>query len=107
MKIDFSKELVDLKGKAINLKTEAGDQLLRLSDAVVEAVLGHYNDEGALDGTEKFRRYKLAIRIDGASVVDLEVEEVAKIKQLIAKRWTPLIVGRCYELIEEGRKNDT
>jgi len=102
MKIDFSVGLTDIKGRALPIRDGEDNRDMRLSDAAVEALLTVYPDEMP-DGTEKFRRYKLAVKIDGAGVVELETEDVAKLKGLIAKRWPPLVVGRCYELIENGR----
>jgi len=104
MKIDFSEQIKDLKGKVLTVKDGDADSPMTLAHAAVEGLLSAYADEGPLDGTEKFRRYKLAVKVDNAKEVELETEEVAKIKQMIAKRWAPLVVGRCYELIENGRK---
>jgi len=106
MKIDFSEQIRDMKGKPLTIKDGDEDRPMTLAHAAVEGLLSAYADEGPIDGTEKFRRYKLAVKVDNAEVVELETEEVAKIKQLIAKRWAPLVVGRCFELIENGRKVD-
>jgi hypothetical protein len=104
MKIDFSSELTDIKGRPLPIKDGEDSRTMCLCDAALEALLTLYGDEQPQpDGMEKFRRYKLAVKVDGAGEVELEAEDVAKIKTLIAKRWPPLVVGRCYELIENGK----
>lgn len=95
MKIDVSKPLKNLAG--LHLKDVDGDMTLKV--ACVAALMGQYEGEN-LDGQEKFKRYELAKKIYAGGEVELSVEEIAKIKPLIAKGFGPVVVGPAYDILE-------
>lgn len=73
---------------------------LTLKDVIVNALLGEFEGE-KLSGEEKLKRYKLAISIQEAKVeAQLSTTEIAEIKDLIGKSWSPLVSGQAWELIE-------
>lgn len=88
--------LTDLHGEAMN---GAGGPLT-LRSACVDALLGAYQDEVALPGEEKYRRFQLATKLSSSDEVDLTAEEITQLKKLVGKAWSPLVVGRVYELLE-------
>ena len=72
-----------------------------LSRLAVNALLANYNDEPALSGEDKVKRFKLAQQINDADGdVEVTAEQVALLKSLIAKGYTPLVVGQAYEILE-------
>ena len=92
MKINFSQQLKNLKGEEI--------KDLTLKVVSTEALLATFDDERALSGEEKAKRYLLATRVYANEELDLTVEEIAKLKQLIGKGYGPLIVGQAWEMLE-------
>lgn len=97
MKIDFSQCIRSLEGTP--LLSDDGKDLL-MSTVAVASLLSSHPDDAKVSGEEKYQRYDLARRIYKAAQVDLTVEEVAKIKQLIARQFTPAVIGSAYDLIE-------
>lgn len=97
MKRDFSDVLTGLAGQ--RLVDEKGDDLT-LGSVSVTALLAQYQDEQALSGDEKFRRYQLAERIAKLDVQEVSAEEVALLKRLIGKGYGPMLVGPAYVALE-------
>ena len=92
MKIDFAKTIKTLDGKEL-------DPPRTLGQISAEALLGNYPDE-KIDGDEKAKRLKLALRIVDAKDVDLKSEEIAKIKRLVGIAYAPLVVGQAFDMLE-------
>ena len=68
------------------------------------ALLGSYQDE-KIDGSEKAKRYSLAMDIHKANgKIDLESEDIVLLKKLLAKIGSPLVVGQAYEIMESKKK---
>ena len=93
--IDFTEVLKDLDGKPI--KHESGE--LTLGEAATIALLAPYQDEQA-KGDTKAKRFLLAIKVRQATDVKLTAEEVKEIKDVVAKAFAPLVVGRVWEIID-------
>lgn len=98
MKVNFDKQLVDLDGTII---PDAKGNSAILRGISVDALLAAFNDEQNIAGEEKLKRYILAEKIYKKED-DLSVEELALLKKLIGKAYTPLIVGQSWKIIEEG-----
>ena len=97
MKLDFSKKILGVKGEAIKQQDETD---MTLGGVTANALLSVFDSERNLDGASKAKRFKLAMRVIDGGEQDLQVEEVAEIKKVIALAYGPLIVGRAYEIIE-------
>lgn len=98
MNRDFSVKMVSLDGKEELI--ENGKPLLA-KQIVCNALLGSYEDE-KLSGEDKVRRYLLAQKIyNSDSTVEVSSEDISLLKQLVAKLYTPLIVGQVYQLLEK------
>ena len=95
MRVDFSKVLTDLDGKEL----EEGKKKVTLKQVCVNALMAVDQKEN-IDGTEKLKRYQLATKINKGTM-DVSVEEVAKIKELVGKYFSTIIVGQVYELLEK------
>ncbi len=96
MKVNFSKELVDLNGKAINDTTGKPATLKGVS---IDALMAVFQDEQNLSGEEKLKRYKLAVKISSGES-EVSVEEISMVKKLIGKAFGALVVGQCWEILE-------
>ena len=79
-------------------------KIATLQTICVGALQAQFQDEQSLSGIEKFKRYNLALKIDGSKgEVDITAEEIALIKELIGKGYTVAAVGQAYNLLELGK----
>jgi hypothetical protein len=64
--------------------------------------LNTQDEKGAIQGTEKQKRWHLATRIWTAEeVIELSVEEVALLKNLVDKAFpSPMVVGQAWDLLD-------
>jgi len=99
MKVNFNQIITDLDEKPII--DSVTSEMVILKKVCINALLGNVPNE-EVKGTEKLSRFTLAKKINDAGdyEVEITVEEVAKIKELIAKFFTTLIVGKCYSMLE-------
>lgn len=85
---------------------EAGKDIIEqrpitLAGIAVNALLAQHEDERALPGADKVKRYKLAQKIhDAAGEMDVTAEDVALLKTLIGKTYPPLLVGLAWQILE-------
>lgn len=93
MKIDVVQKILGLDGVPV-----AEDATLRkvCSEALLNTLRGDEN----MDGVAKAKLFSLALAISAEDEPDLALEDWAKIKERIGRGFTPLIVGRAYELID-------
>lgn len=104
---DLSQVLTFLDGSPIpgpDTDEKGQPKPMTLQDACIQALLGTYADEERLPGKDKVARFELSRRIYAATTVDLKSEEIAKIKELIGKAFTVLVVGQAWELLEQEPK---
>lgn len=97
MKINFDAVLTGLEGQPLLDDTKQPVTLKALS---LGALMSVFVGEENLTGEEKLSRYQLASTIHRGSIVDLKVEDIAKIKFLIGKAYGVLAVGKAYELLD-------
>lgn len=109
MKIDFSKNILDLDGNPAMSQEppKTPDEKptlkpIKLKDLALNSLGSVHHDEHGITGEEKATRFALMMRIyatkDGEEL-ELTPEEVTKIKQLVGKMFPPLHVGRAYEIL--------
>jgi hypothetical protein len=68
---------------------------------LIDCLVANYADEKDLSGQEKFNRFQLAQKIINADeIIDLPVEEVSKLKHLIGKAYSTIVVGRMFLFLE-------
>jgi hypothetical protein len=99
MLIDVTTVFTDFDG---NPMKDAGQQDLTLAAVAISALMATYPDEQGLSGDEKVKRYDLAMRIHrrSAVTVDVAIDDIALIKRLIDKAYTPLVVGQAREFLD-------
>lgn len=96
MKVDFGQVFKGLEGDEI----KNGGKPFTLAAAAVTALLAEFKDE-QIAGQQKADRYTLALAVHGAvGEIDQPVEDVALIKTLIGKAYSPLIVGQAWKMLE-------
>lgn len=97
MKIKNQK-ILDLDGNAIPHASGKEKKDLTLKDVLVSALMNP-QEEGT--GDKKLKRFKLAQKIHDNEEYEITSEEAVELKQLVAKQYNPLVVGRVYEAIEK------
>lgn len=94
---NFDQLILDLNGQLIQHEGKP----LTLTTVAINALLANYEGE-QISGQMKADRMQLAMRInEHPTDVDLPTEQIAKLKELIGRAFTPLIVGRAYALLEQ------
>jgi hypothetical protein len=100
--IDFSTKLFDLYGKEIQsvIMNKDGPPVIgpaTLGSVVVDALS---NASIALTTVEKLNAFKLAQNIAGTKQTPLAAESIALIKKCIAAVQSPIVLGRCFEILD-------
>jgi len=110
---DFSAKILDLNGKSFvdDVKCPADqtgkrpcDDETTLAVIAMRALLAPYQDEQNLSGEDKFKRFALAMKIKDGGEVPVSAEDIALLKKLIGKLYTPLVVGRAFPLLDPSEK---
>ena len=97
MKIDFSQELLNLKGEP--LLDQDTNKPVTLSIVCVEALLA-VDKTAVVEGVEKLSRYNLALAIHKGDKDSLTAEEVVLLKELVGKYYSTIIVGQVYTMLD-------
>ena len=101
MKRNLNVVLKTLDGQPLKEEHNGTARDVLLSRLAVNALLANYEDEKNLSGDDKVKRFKLAQQINDADgEVEVTAEQVSLLKSLIAKGYTPLVVGQAYEILE-------
>ncbi len=96
MKVNLVAELKSLDGSAI-VGTDGNPAVLK--GVIVDALMAVFQDEPNLSGEEKMKRFLLAEKVYNG-VGEYSAEEVALMKKLIGKAYTPIIVGQAWKILE-------
>jgi hypothetical protein len=107
MPIDFTHVLKDLDGNDIMDIARKGDKAesvaLTLSRVATNSLCGAIPNEKQVDGEEHLKRWLLAQKVNGNRAADLSVEEIAMIKDRLAKAYNnALVIGQSYTLLDAG-----
>lgn len=100
--INFTEVLTDMEGKPL---TESS-KLPGSNGAVVDVTLRKIcqnallSNDPKMSGEEKIKRYILAQRIQQQDLMELSADDISLIKKEIAIYFSPLIVGKAYELLD-------
>lgn len=97
MKIQFDTPILDLQGQPI----PDGDKSVTLASLSCAALSAQFNDETGLAAEEKYKRFKLGLKIVGGGEIDVSLDERALLKQLIGKAFPPVMVGRAFDLLDD------
>lgn len=97
MKLNLATPIRDFKGE--QLSDEIDKEGMTLQSVLVRSAL--FVEKGKNPtGAEKLEAYRLAQRLAGVLITDLTIEEAALLKAKVGAMWTPLVVGRVFELME-------
>lgn len=107
MKINVTKVLHDLEGATLKvppIRDAKGEIIepernLTLRKVCLDAIQAQLPNDTP-DGEEKFKRFRLAIRLSSEDEPDLSAEEITKLKRLIGLGFGALVVGRAYEILD-------
>jgi len=96
---NFNQPILGINNEELKEK----DIVVTLETVVVNALLTQDPNDTTVTGTEKAKRFTLAMKIHDTkdSQVDITAEEISKIKELVGKYYTALVVGRVYDLLEQ------
>lgn len=97
MVIDVTKVMLNMRGEELS----DSDGPITFRSILVNA-LNMPDPKGAIAGTEKHKRFRLANKIWAAKeTINLAVEEVALLKDLVDKAYpSPLIVGQAWDILD-------
>ena len=117
MKVDLNfnikkldgEDFVDMEPTGIDEKgqpTFKAPVPLTLRKACTDALTANFQDEQNLDPKKKAERGWLAMKIHNHPdpAIDLSVEDVALCKDLIGKRYNPLVVAIAWEILDPASK---
>lgn len=97
MIINFSESIKNLAGNSLK---ENGKEI-SIGNICANALLFEDKDD-KMTGQEKLERYELAKKIFEKEKVDLTIEEIAKIKEIVGKYSSTLVVGQVYKYFENN-----
>lgn len=101
MKINLDTVIRDLTGKAFKDGDGEAIKDLTLGRLACLSLLNDYQDKPKTSG-QKVDDYLLGVRVNNGGVLELKTEEVARIKEMIARGFPTLIVGVAFGLLENG-----
>lgn len=106
-KIDFNTVLLDLNGNPIQELDQDNTPVgITLKMVCLKALVTEVPDE-KIEGAERYARYVIANKLTKATKpLNIKSEEVTKLKDLIGKMYTAIVVGRCWDLLD-GLGQDT
>jgi len=107
MKINFSQKLLSPEGKVVcemtsnEDGTRGPDRDFTLRAISAAALNGVFHDEKNVGAAEKDLRFALQLKIYRDDVVDMNSDEIIKIRKLIAKmNHTPWIIGQARRMLD-------
>jgi hypothetical protein len=109
--MNFSISLKTMDGNELKeaVSGQDGNSTLRavtLASVCATALVGNYPDEQKQLGDEKLKRFMLATKVHAGGEVVLTVEEIALIKQLLAKAYGALVCGQAWMLLDPACVKD-
>jgi len=96
MQVDFSAPILDLNGQP--LVDDNGP--VNLGVICLQALLANHDEDRNLSGLEKVRRFNLATEIHANKIVNVSAEDIALLKQLVARSFIVLVTGRAWALLD-------
>lgn len=100
MKIDMSQQLRGLDGKPVSIKDGGENVPMKLSNVCVNALLTPLEEDKKQSGEDKFKNYQLSQKIYEKGEVELEAQDIAKVKERVGKCFGPLVSGQAWDMLE-------
>lgn len=92
-------------GNPVNKPKKTGDEDVTLALISKSALLNLSEDEAKLSGDDKNDRAELAMKIksgiDSGEETDIDVKEAALIRDLIDKKYAPIVVNRARAILDK------
>ncbi len=101
MKIAFNTVLKNLAGEPLTEQVDDKPVEISLDKVAINALLAAFQDERALSGDDKLKRWLVAERIskEDLTKTEITIDELKLIKDLIGKAYAAAIVGPAYLLL--------
>ncbi len=109
MKVDVTQKLLDLSGEEMLIVMQGcpvcgrpveNKGVRTLRNTLTDALNVLYQDEPNLSGQKKFERHLLAVRIHSKDESEFTAEEIVILKDIVAKRFAPAIMGPVWMLLD-------
>ena len=114
MQIDVTRKLMTIDSKPIDIpdseaceacgRQRVNGRVMLLRNAMVDALLGGYDDEAKLSGADKVERYQIALRVQNEDAPEMTIQDLALIQELVAKRYAPLVTGQVWMMLEGAKE---
>lgn len=109
MQIDVRKTIKDYDGEDVmdtimNKKTQKSEQVSLTVRSVLSNSLNNYVPNELQPAEEKARIYQLSQKLYATNEPNFTVDEMAFIKEKVAKAYNPLVYGRIGDLFENQTK---
>ncbi len=106
MQINFTVEMKNIHGHTLKERMPDPDEPGKtIEDAVtlkVISVNALLSVEDGMSGKDKAKRYALAIQINQSDEtgLDLSIDDIALVKRLVGKNYSPLVVGQAWQILD-------
>ena len=108
MRINLNITLKGLDGRPLHLSDAAGNvdkDPATLRKVFTNVVVGEHPElDRTVDGTEKLRRYQLAVRMADTDDIVLEQADVTMIRDRLPKFYGPMVSGQAWLVLEQITK---
>ncbi len=102
--VDFSQKIKAIDGGSLTDGEGKKQPDITLKTIATSSLLAAFPDEASLSGEDKFKRWQLASKIQSDKTDDLSIDDLALIKKLVAKFYTPLVVGQAWLMLDPSLK---
>lgn len=104
MKINFDQKLLGIDDITV-LKVSGSSDPLTLKKVCIKALTSLNPADVSITGDDKYQRFKLALKIEKGE--ELGVDEVSLLKKLVGQIWSPLVVGRAWDMLDPKEKKES
>lgn len=103
MKIKFNPEPIkDLNGEDLQERTIHGLKAMTEKSVCEGALISYLEGDDKVTPADKLIRFNLATKIhQSGDEIDLVTDEITLIKNLVSKKYSVLVFGRIYYLLEK------
>jgi len=98
MRINWDAPITDLAGNEV----KDGAKPVTLATVACNALIGVMPGDDKLSAKDKMALYRLAVSATDGGEQHLDVEQIVILKDRIANAYNALIVGRCFDILEQA-----
>lgn len=100
MKRNLDTLLLDLKGEPVKEGVGGETRPVTVGSILIQSLLTLTQEDQSLAADAKVTRYKLGLKVAPGGEVELTSEDLALLKLLVGRLFSPLVVGRVYDWCE-------